>query len=123
MLGVRSGAAASELPDTENWELDAQTESSISDSPFRYKIPHDKSTHLCLAAGDRHKNVVMWMDHRAEEQATRITNTGHGVLKRVGGIMSPELQPPKLLWLKEVRGEPGHGSSALLCVLYFHSLY
>ncbi|CAF97610.1 unnamed protein product [Tetraodon nigroviridis] len=52
-------------------------------------------------AGDRHKNVVMWMDHRAEEQATRITRSGHGVLSRVGGIMSPELQPPKLLWLKE----------------------
>ncbi|XP_051263725.1 FGGY carbohydrate kinase domain-containing protein isoform X2 [Dicentrarchus labrax] len=43
----------------------------------------------------------MWMDHRAEEQAARITNTGHGVLSRVGGVMSPEMQPPKLLWLKE----------------------
>ncbi|XP_070701183.1 FGGY carbohydrate kinase domain-containing protein [Pempheris klunzingeri] len=52
--------------------------------------------------GDRQTwNVVMWMDHRAEEQAARITNTGHGVLIRVGGIMSPEMQPPKLLWLKE----------------------
>uniref|UniRef100_UPI0037E8F152 FGGY carbohydrate kinase domain-containing protein isoform X1 n=1 Tax=Semicossyphus pulcher TaxID=241346 RepID=UPI0037E8F152 len=43
----------------------------------------------------------MWMDHRAEEQAARITNTGHRVLSRVGGVMSPEMQPPKLLWLKE----------------------
>ncbi|XP_047188166.1 FGGY carbohydrate kinase domain-containing protein isoform X5 [Scophthalmus maximus] len=43
----------------------------------------------------------MWMDHRAAEQATRITNAGHKVLKRVGGVMSPEMQPPKLLWLKE----------------------
>uniref|UniRef100_A0A8C4FFD2 FGGY carbohydrate kinase domain-containing protein n=1 Tax=Dicentrarchus labrax TaxID=13489 RepID=A0A8C4FFD2_DICLA len=51
--------------------------------------------------GDRQRNVVMWMDHRAEEQAARITNTGHGVLSRVGGVMSPEMQPPKLLWLKE----------------------
>lgn len=76
-----------------------------------------------MPAGDRHQNVVMWMDHRAEEQATRITNTGHGVLNRVGGIMSPELQPPKLLWLKEVRGERGPSSSTLLCGLYFHSLY
>uniref|UniRef100_A0A4W6BW72 FGGY carbohydrate kinase domain-containing protein n=1 Tax=Lates calcarifer TaxID=8187 RepID=A0A4W6BW72_LATCA len=47
------------------------------------------------------KNVVMWMDHRAAEQAARITNTGHKVLSRVGGVMSPEMQPPKLLWLKE----------------------
>ncbi|KAK7944778.1 hypothetical protein WMY93_000506 [Mugilogobius chulae] len=51
--------------------------------------------------GDRDKNVVMWMDHRAAEQAVRITNTGHQVLSRVGGVMSPEMQPPKLLWLKE----------------------
>ncbi|XP_045907359.1 FGGY carbohydrate kinase domain-containing protein isoform X4 [Micropterus dolomieu] len=43
----------------------------------------------------------MWMDHRAEEQAARITNAGHRVLSRVGGVMSPEIQPPKLLWLKE----------------------
>lgn len=49
----------------------------------------------------------MWMDHRAAEQAARITSTGHSVLSRVGGVMSPEMQPPKLLWLKEVRGELG----------------
>lgn len=53
----------------------------------------------------------MWMDHRAAEQAVRITNTGHGVLSRVGGVMSPEMQPPKLLWLKEVRGERGQKRS------------
>ncbi|XP_014844655.1 PREDICTED: FGGY carbohydrate kinase domain-containing protein isoform X1 [Poecilia mexicana] len=51
--------------------------------------------------GDPQKNVVMWMDHRAAEQADRITNTGHRVLNRVGGVMSQEMQPPKLLWLKE----------------------
>lgn len=61
----------------------------------------------------------MWMDHRAEGQAARITQTGHGVLNRVGGIMSPELQPPKLLWLKEVRGERGQGAStALVCFIF-----
>ncbi|XP_043990660.1 FGGY carbohydrate kinase domain-containing protein isoform X2 [Gambusia affinis] len=43
----------------------------------------------------------MWMDHRAAEQADRITDTEHRVLSRVGGIMSQEMQPPKLLWLKE----------------------
>lgn len=51
--------------------------------------------------GDPLRNVVMWMDHRAEDQASRITNSDHGVLSRVGGVMSPEMQPPKLLWLKE----------------------
>lgn len=52
-------------------------------------------------SGDREQNVVMWMDHRAAEQAVRITRSGHQVLRRVGGVMSPEMQPPKLLWLKE----------------------
>ncbi|XP_076018311.1 FGGY carbohydrate kinase domain-containing protein isoform X2 [Genypterus blacodes] len=51
--------------------------------------------------GERQRNVVMWMDHRAAEQAAHITNTGHRVLNMVGGVMSPEMQPPKLLWLKE----------------------
>lgn len=67
--------------------------------------------------GDTEKNVVMWMDHRAAEQAARITNTGHRVLSRVGGVMSPEMQPPKLLWLKEVRGERGHHQTTGLSVL------
>ncbi|XP_068196396.1 FGGY carbohydrate kinase domain-containing protein [Antennarius striatus] len=51
--------------------------------------------------GAPQQNVVMWMDHRAEEQAARITGGGHHVLRRMGGVMSPEMQPPKLLWLKE----------------------
>uniref|UniRef100_A0A671NDX6 FGGY carbohydrate kinase domain-containing protein n=1 Tax=Sinocyclocheilus anshuiensis TaxID=1608454 RepID=A0A671NDX6_9TELE len=51
--------------------------------------------------GVRERNVLMWMDHRAAEQASRITATKHRVLQGVGGVMSPEMQPPKLLWLKE----------------------
>ena len=65
----------------------------------------------------------MWMDHRAEEQAARITNTGHRVLSRVGGVMSPEMQPPKLLWLKEVRGEQGHHRSTDPWMFYCRSLF
>lgn len=52
-------------------------------------------------SGTKEWNVVMWMDHRATEQAERITKTKHDILKFVGGTMSPELQMPKLLWLKE----------------------
>ncbi|MBN3313983.1 FGGY protein, partial [Atractosteus spatula] len=51
--------------------------------------------------GENDKNIIMWMDHRASEQAARITRTQHKVLQSVGGVMSPEMQPPKLLWLKE----------------------
>jgi len=45
-------------------------------------------------------NVVMWADHRAIAEAEEITRTGHRVLDYVGGTMSPEMELPKLLWLK-----------------------
>lgn len=61
-----------------------------------------------LPVGDpahRERNVMVWMDHRAVEQAERINATGQDVLKYVGGRISPEMETPKLLWLKENRPE------------------
>ncbi len=51
--------------------------------------------------GSDEQNVVVWMDHRALDQASRINAGGHEVLRYVGGAISPEMQTPKLLWLKE----------------------
>jgi FGGY-family pentulose kinase len=51
--------------------------------------------------GKNEWNVIVWMDHRAIPQAERINAVGHGVLRYVGGVISPEMQTPKLLWLKE----------------------
>jgi len=51
--------------------------------------------------GDDTWNVVVWMDHRATALAARINETKHEVLRYVGGVVSPEMQTPKLLWLKE----------------------
>jgi len=51
--------------------------------------------------GQDEQNVVVWMDHRAIEQAERINAGGHRVLGYVRGVISPEMQSPKLLWLKE----------------------
>ncbi|KAM9691549.1 FGGY carbohydrate kinase domain-containing protein isoform 4-T10 [Dama dama] len=51
--------------------------------------------------GDSHRNVIMWLDHRAVSQVHRINETKHSVLQYVGGVMSVEMQAPKLLWLKE----------------------
>jgi len=52
-------------------------------------------------SGASARNVIVWMDHRATDQAERINATGHRVLDYVGGRISPEMQTPKLLWLKE----------------------
>jgi FGGY-family pentulose kinase len=54
------------------------------------------------------QNVILWMDHRAVEQAQRINRTRHEVLKYVGGVISPEMEMPKLLWLKEHHAECWH---------------
>ncbi len=52
-------------------------------------------------SGNDTQNIIVWMDHRAIPQAERINAQGHEVLKYVGGRISPEMQSPKLLWLKE----------------------
>ncbi|MCH7700445.1 MAG: FGGY-family carbohydrate kinase [Planctomycetes bacterium] len=52
-------------------------------------------------SGKDERNVMVWMDHRAIDQAKRINASNHEVLKYVGGSISPEMQTPKLLWIKE----------------------
>ena len=52
-------------------------------------------------SGNDAQNVIVWMDHRAIPEAARINAGGHRVLDYVGGVISPEMETPKLLWLKE----------------------
>jgi FGGY-family pentulose kinase len=51
--------------------------------------------------GNSEQNVIVWMDHRAIAQAERINRTRHPVLRYIGGVISPEMETPKLLWVKE----------------------
>ena len=51
-------------------------------------------------SGDPHRNVIVWMDHRAIAEARAVNDTGDDVLRYVGGSISPEMEVPKLLWLK-----------------------
>jgi FGGY-family pentulose kinase len=50
--------------------------------------------------GDDAWNVIVWLDHRAAAEAEEATATQHRVLEHVGGVMSPEMEIPKLMWLK-----------------------
>ncbi len=61
-----------------------------------------------LAVGpseDPSRNIIVWMDHRAMAETEMINATGHPVLAYVGGTISPEMQSPKLLWLKRHKPE------------------
>jgi D-ribulokinase len=51
-------------------------------------------------SGDERRNVIVWMDHRAMAEARSINDTEDDVLRYVGGSVSPEMEMPKLLWLK-----------------------
>ncbi|KAL6233472.1 hypothetical protein BDW75DRAFT_252037 [Aspergillus navahoensis] len=46
------------------------------------------------------RNVILWLDHRAVKETEVINATWHKVLKYLGGTMSPEMELPKILWLK-----------------------
>lgn len=51
-------------------------------------------------SGNPEQNVIVWMDHRAIDDAAAINRTSHDVLRYVGGVISPEMEMPKLRWLK-----------------------
>jgi D-ribulokinase len=50
--------------------------------------------------GEARRNVIVWMDHRAIAEARLVNDTHDDVLRYVGGSISPEMEIPKLLWLK-----------------------
>lgn len=52
------------------------------------------------AGGERRWDTIVWLDHRAIAEADECTHTGHPVLDFIGGVMSPEMATPKLMWLK-----------------------
>ncbi len=51
-------------------------------------------------SGETRWDTIVWLDHRAIAEAEECTATGHRVLDYVGGVMSPEMEMPKLMWLK-----------------------
>lgn len=52
---------------------------------------------------DNKENIILWMDHRAEDEVNAVNATGDKALKYVGGQMSIEMEIPKIKWLKHNR--------------------
>ncbi len=50
--------------------------------------------------GSADQDIILWMDHRAIADAEVINATSAEVLRYVGGVISPEMELPKLRWLK-----------------------
>ena len=55
---------------------------------------------LPVSDGEDRWDTIVWLDHRALAEAAECTATGHQVLDSIGGVMSPEMEVPKLMWLK-----------------------
>lgn len=51
--------------------------------------------------GEPEQDIILWADHRATDVAKWINATGHERLSTYGGTISPEMQIPKLVWLKK----------------------
>jgi len=62
--------------------------------------------------GDETWDTISWIDHRALAEAAECTASGDAALGAVGGVMSPEMQLPKAMWLKrhrpDVWAQAGH---------------
>ncbi|WP_068306279.1 FGGY family pentulose kinase [Pararhodobacter sp. CCB-MM2] len=56
-----------------------------------------------LPLGPEGRDTIAWFDHRAVAEAADCTATGHRLIDHLGGSMSPEMQTPKLMWLKRQR--------------------
>ncbi|HVW24082.1 MAG TPA: FGGY-family carbohydrate kinase [Polyangiaceae bacterium] len=85
------------------WGGDAQAIAGIGfDATCSLVVLGDGDAPVTVSVtGAPEQNVVMWMDHRAIAYAQRISDRGHEVLRYVGGTISPEMETPKLAWLKE----------------------
>lgn len=62
--------------------------------------PAGQQVTVSSTAEDRFDTIV-WLDHRAIQEADFLTASGHPVLNFSGQTVSPEMQIPKLMWLKK----------------------
>ncbi|WP_413282768.1 FGGY-family carbohydrate kinase [Vibrio sp. MA40-2] len=64
-------------------------------------VDKDQQPVSVSVSGRDDQNIIMWMDHRAIDESIEINRTEDQSLKYVGGEVSPEMELPKILWLKK----------------------
>ncbi|NOZ31881.1 MAG: HAD-IA family hydrolase [Alphaproteobacteria bacterium] len=52
------------------------------------------------STGEPDHDTIAWFDHRARAEARECTNSGHEIVGYSGGVVSPEMEIPKIMWLK-----------------------
>jgi L-ribulokinase len=52
-------------------------------------------------SGENAYDTLVWLDHRALAEADFLTGSEHPILEYAGHFMSPEMEMPKLMWLKK----------------------
>lgn len=65
-------------------------------------VARDRDGHQLTVSttGEDRRDTIVWLDHRAIEEADELSATGHPVLEFSGGSLSPEMEMPKLMWVK-----------------------
>lgn len=63
-------------------------------------LDHDGAPLSVDPDGAPEQDIILWADHRAIQEAGEINAGQYDVLRYVGGTISPEMETPKLLWLK-----------------------
>uniref|UniRef100_A0A0R0GKQ6 FGGY carbohydrate kinase domain-containing protein n=1 Tax=Glycine max TaxID=3847 RepID=A0A0R0GKQ6_SOYBN len=79
----------------------ACSKAKVASTEVKVAVDSDSSPVSVSWSGDSRRNVIVWMDHRAIEQAERINSSKSPILEYCGAAVSPEMEPPKLLWVKE----------------------
>lgn len=65
-------------------------------------VLNSNDRHVSISpAGSDEQNVIAASDRRAARQVDQINKTRHDVLKFIGGMLGPEMQVPRLLWIKQ----------------------
>lgn len=94
-LSVRHAMADSAIPSSDIAAIGFDATCSLV-----VRGPAGEQVSVSTGGEDRFDTIV-WLDHRAIAEADFLTASGHPVLNFAGGSISPEMQMPKLMWLKK----------------------